>query len=72
MIMVEVDVVYSDHVAVCVSIEWKVKKKIQQKKRKYVNNNKNLDSSLYNEFGNLMCDSAYRLREYECIKDGSR
>ena len=32
VIMDEVDVVYSDHVAVCVSIEWKVKKKIQQKK----------------------------------------
>ena len=37
VIMDEVDVVYSDHVAVCVSIEWKVKKKIQQKKKsKYV------------------------------------
>ena len=47
--------VYCDHVVVCVSIEWKVKKKIQQPK-KYVNNNKNLDSSLYNEFEDLMCD----------------
>ena len=30
-------------------------------KRKYVNTKKNLDSSLYNEFGGLMCDkSTYR------------
>ena len=46
---------YSDYVAVSVSIEWKVKKKIQQK-NKYVNKKKNLDSSLYNEFGDWMCD----------------
>ena len=32
VIMDEVGVVYSDHVAVCLSIKWKVKKKIQQKK----------------------------------------
>ena len=46
VIIDEVDVVYNDHAAVSVSIEWKVKNTIKRKKRKHVIKKKNLNSSL--------------------------
>ena len=55
VIMDEVDGVYSDHDAVSVSIEWKIKKKTKGKKRKCVSKKKSLDGSLCNEFADRMC-----------------
>ena len=59
VIMDEVYMVYSDHAAVSIRIQWKVKTKTKGNKIKCVSKNNNLDSSLLNEFADMMCERVH-------------